>query len=72
MLLDGAAEQSYKNAHFSVWKFQHAMQDQNALFLFQQVGKSICHQFALNMQDVPMRAKHKAVAGIAVYGAELV
>lgn len=47
-----AARQSCKNAYFSVWEFQHAMQNKNLLFTIWKTGKSICHQFAINMQDM--------------------
>lgn len=72
MPLYGTPGHSHDAAYLAVRHIQHKAQNQNALLLLGQIGKGGGDKLIVDIQAAPMRRKHKAVAGVAVYRRELV
>lgn len=72
MFLDCTAGQAYDFSDFLVCHIQHTAQDQNGLRLCGQTGKGFGYQLIADRQVAAVGAEYVAVAGILVYGAELV
>ena len=70
--LHGASGHSQEAADLLVRQVQHTAQNQNALLRGRETGEGVGYKLVVDQQVIPMRGKHKAVAGVVVRRGELV